>query len=66
LPRSQDGVSENCAIHNYNIVPQRNGRYVAVGGHYQAGTWVTDFTDPATRSRWAGRTAGAQPARPRR
>ena len=47
LPRGQDGVGENCTIHNYNIVPLRDGRYVAVGGHYQAGTWATDFTDPA-------------------
>ncbi len=47
LPRPQDGVGENCTIHNYNIVPLRNGRYVAVGGHYQAGTWATEFTDPA-------------------
>jgi hypothetical protein len=28
-------------------VPLRSGRYVAVSGNYQAGTWVTDFTDPA-------------------
>jgi hypothetical protein len=47
LPRPQDGAGENCTIHNYNIVPLRDGRYVAVGGHYQAGTWVTEFTDPA-------------------
>jgi hypothetical protein len=47
LPRGQDGVAENCTVHNYNIVPLRDGRYVAVGGHYQAGTWVTDFSDPA-------------------
>jgi hypothetical protein len=47
LPRGQDGAGENCTVHNYNIVPLRSGRYVAVGGHYQAGTWVTDFTDPA-------------------
>lgn len=46
LPRGQ-GADENCTIHNYNIVPLRSGRYVAVGGHYQAGTWVVDFTDPA-------------------
>jgi hypothetical protein len=46
LPRPQS-AAENCTIHNYNIVPLRSGRYVAVGGHYQAGTWVTDFTDPA-------------------
>ena len=46
LPRVQ-GADENCTIHNYNIVPLRSGRYVAVSGNYQAGTWVTDFTDPA-------------------
>ncbi len=47
LPRPQ-GADENCTVHNYNIVPLRNGRYVAVSGNYQAGTWVTDFTDPAS------------------
>ena len=46
LPRAQ-GADENCTIHNYNIVPLRSGRYVVVSGNYQAGTWVTDFTDPA-------------------
>ena len=46
LPRPQQ-ATENCTIHNFNIVPLRSGRYVAVGGHYQAGTWVTEFTDPA-------------------
>jgi hypothetical protein len=55
LPRPQ-GRDENCTIHNYDIVPLRSGRYVAVSGNYQAGTWVTDFTrifrpqtDPANR-----------------
>ncbi len=47
LPRGQDGPGENCTIHNYNILPLRSGRYVALSGNYQAGTWVTDFTDPA-------------------
>jgi hypothetical protein len=47
LPRPQS-AAENCTIHNYNIVPLRSGRYVAVSGNYQAGTWVTDFTDPAS------------------
>lgn len=47
LPRAQDGISENCTIHNYNVVPNRSGRYILVSGNYQAGTWVTDFTDPA-------------------
>jgi hypothetical protein len=46
LPGAQT-LEENCTIHNYNIVPLRSGRYVAVSGNYQAGTWVTDFTDPA-------------------
>ena len=46
LPRPQ-GPDENCTIHNYNIVPTRSGNYVLVSGNYQAGTWVTDFTDPA-------------------
>jgi hypothetical protein len=46
LPRPQS-AAENCTVHNYNIVPLRSGRYVAVSGNYQAGTWVTDFTDPA-------------------
>lgn len=47
LPRGQDGAGENCTIHNYNVVPLRDGRYVMVSGNYQAGTWVTEFTDPA-------------------
>lgn len=46
LPRAQ-GADENCTVHNYNLVPLKSGRYVAVSGNYQAGTWVTDFTDPA-------------------
>jgi hypothetical protein len=46
LPRPQS-AAENCTIHNYNVMPQRGGRYVAVSGNYQAGTWVTEFTDPA-------------------
>jgi len=47
LPRGQDGAGENCTVHNYNILPSRNGRYIAVSGNYQAGTWVTEFSDPA-------------------
>jgi hypothetical protein len=45
LPRSQT-AQENCTIHNYNVVPIE-GRYILVSGNYQAGTWVTDFTNPA-------------------
>jgi len=48
LPRGQDGAGENCTVHNYNLVPLRSGRYVLVSGNYQAGTWVTEFTDPAS------------------
>jgi hypothetical protein len=47
LPRPQDGAGENCTIHNYNILPTRSGRYLALSGNYQAGTWLTEFTDPA-------------------
>jgi hypothetical protein len=45
LPRPQT-AEENCTIHNYNVVPIRD-RYILVSGNYQAGTWVTDFTDPS-------------------
>jgi hypothetical protein len=45
LPRPQT-AEENCTIHNYNVVPIRD-RYILTSGNYQAGTWVTDFTDPA-------------------
>ena len=46
LPRAQT-AEENCTIHNYNVVPMRDGRDILVSGNYQAGTWVTEFTDPA-------------------
>jgi hypothetical protein len=46
-PSRPQSSAENCTIHNYNVVPLRSGRYVAVSGTYQAGTWVTEFTDPA-------------------
>ena len=46
LPRPQS-ATENCTIHNYNIVPLRSGDYVMVSGNYQSGTSVVDFTDPA-------------------
>jgi hypothetical protein len=46
LPRAQS-ATENCTIHNYNIVPLRSGNYVMVSGNYQSGTSVVDFTDPA-------------------
>jgi hypothetical protein len=46
LPRPQ-GANENCTLHNYNLVPLRDGRDVLVSGNYQAGTWVLDITNPA-------------------
>ena len=58
LPRPQT-ATENCTIHNYNVVPIRTGkRYVLVGGNYQAGISVVDFTDPAN----AEEVAYADPA----
>jgi hypothetical protein len=41
---NDQGHDENCTIHNYNVVPLRSGDYVLASGHYQAGTWVVDFT----------------------
>jgi hypothetical protein len=45
LPRPQS-ATENCTIHNYNVVPLER-RHFLVLGNYQAGTWVVNFTDPA-------------------
>jgi hypothetical protein len=38
-------ASENCTIHDYNVVPVAD-RHVLVSGNYQSGTSVVDFTDP--------------------
>ena len=46
LPRPQT-AQENCTLHNYNLVPLRNGRDILVSGNYQAGIWVVDLTNPA-------------------
>lgn len=56
LPRPQTSA-ENCTIHNYNVVPT-DKRYVLVGGNYQAGISVVDFTNPAA----AREVAFADPA----
>jgi LVIVD repeat-containing protein len=45
LPRAQS-ATENCTIHNYNVIPTKK-RNILVSGNYQAGTWVVDFTNPA-------------------
>jgi hypothetical protein len=54
LPRPQSST-ENCTLHNYNIVPLRSDRYVLVQGSYQSGSSVVDFTDPtnAVEVAWA-------------
>jgi hypothetical protein len=45
MPRPQT-LTENCTVHNYNVVPTRRGR-VLVHGSYQSGIGVVDFTNPA-------------------
>jgi hypothetical protein len=50
-------ATENCTIHNLNVVPT-NKRYVLVSGNYQMGIAVVDFTDPAN----AHQIAFADPA----
>ena len=56
LPRPQT-ATENCTIHNYNVVPT-DKRYLLVGGNYQAGFSVVEFTDPSN----AREVAFADPA----
>jgi hypothetical protein len=53
FPRPQS-ASENCSWHNYNVVPHRDRRLL-VASHFQGGTTVVDFTDPAhaTLVAWA-------------
>jgi hypothetical protein len=43
LPRPQT-ATENCTLHNLNVVPTGN-RDVLVHGSYQSGVGVVDFTD---------------------
>ena len=45
LPRPQSST-ENCTIHNLNVIPIRGGNDVLVHGSYQSGVSVVDFTDP--------------------
>jgi Ca2+-binding RTX toxin-like protein len=40
------GTTENCTTHNFNFIPALNGKDILVSGHYQAGTWIVDFTNP--------------------
>jgi hypothetical protein len=43
LPRAQS-ATENCTLHNYNVVPSKK-RDILVHGSYQAGIGVVDFSD---------------------
>ena len=45
LSRPQSST-ENCTIHNFNVVPSESRRIV-VQGNYQSGIAVVDFTNPA-------------------
>ena len=45
MTRNQS-ATENCTVHNFNVVPTDKGR-VLVHGSYQSGIGVVDFTDPA-------------------
>ncbi len=45
LPRPQT-ATENCTLHNLNVIPIRGGNDVLVHGSYQSGVSVVDFTDP--------------------
>jgi uncharacterized repeat protein (TIGR01451 family) len=44
LPRPQTST-ENCTIHNFNVIPSNKYR-ILVSGNYQSGIAVVDFTDP--------------------
>jgi hypothetical protein len=46
LPRPQS-ATENCSIHNLNVVPLPSGNNVLVHGSYQSGVSVVEFTDPS-------------------
>ena len=45
LDRAQ-GPTENCTPHNFSFVPTTDGSQILISGNYQAGTYVTDWTDP--------------------
>jgi hypothetical protein len=45
MPRAQT-AAENCTLHNINFIPTTDGSDLLVSGNYQAGTWVTDWTNP--------------------
>jgi hypothetical protein len=45
--QNAQSAAENCTLHNFNFIPTTDGSDLLVSGNYQAGTWVTDWTDPA-------------------
>jgi len=51
LPRPQT-ASENCTIHNYNVVPFPD-RHILVHGGYQSGWNAVDFTNPGAAFEFA-------------
>ena len=46
LPRPQTST-ENCTIHNFNVIPSNRYRILVIGS-YQSGIAVVDFTDPTS------------------
>src|SRR5918996_2453222 len=46
LPRPQTST-ENCTIHNFNVIPSSKYR-ILVSGNYQSGIAVVDFSDPTS------------------
>lgn len=48
-PTTEDEASRTvrCTTHLYNILPTKNGKYIAVASYYMGGISVVDFTDPA-------------------
>ena len=65
-PQEQDEASRTfrCTTHLYNILPTKDGKYIAVASYYQGGISVVDFTDPAAPEELAHylpRPGGANP-----
>ena len=48
-PTTEDEASRafRCTTHLYNILPTKDGKYIAVSSYYMGGISVVDFTDPA-------------------
>ena len=48
-PTTEDEAQRSfrCTTHLYNILPTKDGKYIAVASYYMGGISVVDFTDPA-------------------